>query len=35
MFKGKSMVQQHRMVNEALKDEIAKVHGVTVKTQPA
>eukprot|EP01111_Echinosteliopsis_oligospora_P004764 TRINITY_DN1783_c0_g1_i2.p1 TRINITY_DN1783_c0_g1~~TRINITY_DN1783_c0_g1_i2.p1 ORF type:complete len:149 (-),score=38.94 TRINITY_DN1783_c0_g1_i2:41-487(-) len=31
-FKGKTIVNQHRMVNELLKDEIANMHGLTVKT---
>jgi stress-induced morphogen len=34
-FKGLSTVQQHRLVNEILKEEIAKVHGVTLKTKAA
>lgn len=33
MFNGLSMVKQHRMVNKALKDEIAKWHGLRLKTK--
>eukprot|EP00735_Rhodelphis_limneticus_P011852 TRINITY_DN5006_c0_g1::TRINITY_DN5006_c0_g1_i1::g.24885::m.24885 TRINITY_DN5006_c0_g1::TRINITY_DN5006_c0_g1_i1::g.24885 ORF type:complete len:124 (-),score=-8.74,sp/P39724/BOL3_YEAST/53.62/4e-20,BolA/PF01722.13/3.4e-18 TRINITY_DN5006_c0_g1_i1:177-548(-) len=32
LFKGKSLVAQHRMVNEILKDDIKKWHGLTLKT---
>jgi stress-induced morphogen len=32
-FEGKSLVQQHRLVNEALKEEIAQMHGITVITK--
>jgi len=28
-----SVVMQHRMVNDVLKEEIAKVHGLTLKTR--
>jgi stress-induced morphogen len=31
-FRGKTLVQQHRMVNEALKEELASMHGITVQT---
>lgn len=31
-FKGVPMIKQHRLVNEALKDEIAKWHGLQLKT---
>jgi stress-induced morphogen len=29
-FEGKSLVQQHRMVHDALRQEIAEIHGITV-----
>lgn len=32
-FKGIPMIKQHRLVNEALKDEIAKWHGLQLKTK--
>lgn len=32
-FKGLSMIKQHRLVNEVLKDEIAKWHGLQLKTK--
>lgn len=32
-FKGISMVKQHRLVNEVLKDEIAKWHGIQLRTK--
>lgn len=32
-FKGIPMVKQHRLVNEALKDEIAKWHGLQLRTK--
>ena len=31
-FKGQSILQQHRMVNELLKEEIKQMHGITLKT---
>jgi stress-induced morphogen len=31
-FAEKPILKQHRMVNEALKEEIPKLHGVTIKT---
>ncbi|XP_013385455.1 bolA-like protein 3 [Lingula anatina] len=31
-FKGKRIVQQHRMVTEALEQEIADMHGLTIQT---
>ena len=31
-FEGKSMLQQHRLVNEVLKDEIKQIHAFSVKT---
>uniref|UniRef100_A0A7S1PLD1 BolA-like protein n=1 Tax=Neobodo designis TaxID=312471 RepID=A0A7S1PLD1_NEODS len=36
-FQGKSMLQQHRLVHEVLKKEIAEIHGITVvsKVPPA
>ncbi|KAF9578525.1 hypothetical protein BGW38_005626 [Lunasporangiospora selenospora] len=32
MFEGKSTLQKHRMVNEALKDQIAQVHAFSQKS---
>ena len=32
IFTGKSLVQQHRMVNEALRSEIKHIHGLTIVT---
>lgn len=32
-FKGIPMVKQHRLVNEVLKEEIAKWHGLQLKTK--
>lgn len=32
-FKGIPMVKQHRLVNEALKDEISKWHGIQLRTK--
>ncbi|EDV21197.1 uncharacterized protein TRIADDRAFT_60160 [Trichoplax adhaerens] len=31
-FKGKSIIQQHRMVKEALAEEIKNMHGLTIRT---
>eukprot|EP01084_Bolivina_argentea_P063256 115550_1 len=33
-FNGKKTFQQHKLVNQILKDEIANVHGITLKTHP-
>lgn len=36
MFEGKTTLQKHRMVNEALKDQIALVHAFSqVRTKPS
>ncbi|CAK7892382.1 bolA-like protein 3 [[Candida] anglica] len=32
-FKGIPMIKQHRLVNEVLKDEISKWHGLQLKTK--
>lgn len=32
-FKDIPMVKQHRLVNEALKDEISKWHGIQLRTK--
>lgn len=32
-FKGIPMIKQHRLVNEVLKDEIAKWHGLQLQTK--
>lgn len=34
-FKGLSMVRQHRLVNQVLEEEIARWHGVQLKTRAA
>lgn len=34
-FKGVPMIKQHRLVNEVLKDEIAKWHGLQLRTKAA
>lgn len=34
-FNGKSMINQHRLVNETLKAEIKAMHGLQLKTAPA
>jgi len=31
-FKGMSMIKQHKLVNECLKDDIAGIHGLQLKT---
>ncbi|OQR80949.1 hypothetical protein ACHHYP_16974 [Achlya hypogyna] len=31
-FEGKNVVAQHRLVNQVLKEEIAGMHGLTLKT---
>jgi stress-induced morphogen len=32
-FEGKSMLQQHKMVQETLKEEISQMHGMTLTTK--
>ncbi|XP_031561999.1 bolA-like protein 3 [Actinia tenebrosa] len=32
VFKGRRMVQQHRMVNEALSEEVKGMHGLRINT---
>mmetsp|Transcript_26623 Transcript_26623/g.86185 ORF Transcript_26623/g.86185 Transcript_26623/m.86185 type:complete len:112 (-) Transcript_26623:70-405(-) len=32
-FRGLTIVKQHRLVTDALKDEIAQAHGVTITTK--
>lgn len=32
-FTGKKLVEQHRMVNEALREEIKQIHGLTITTR--
>jgi stress-induced morphogen len=34
-FKGLSVIKQHKMVNEVLKDEIKSWHGVQLRTKAA
>lgn len=34
-FKGLPMIKQHRLVNDLLKDEIKKWHGLQLKTKSA
>ena len=31
-FEGVKLVQQHKMVNDALQEEIGNMHGLTIKT---
>ena len=31
-FRGMTLIQQHRLVNEILKNEIPKLHGLTIST---
>ena len=33
VFEGKGLVQQHRMINEALREEIKVIHGLTINTK--
>ncbi|KAL7701425.1 hypothetical protein N2W54_004767 [Lotmaria passim] len=33
VFQGKSLIQQHRLVNSVLKDEISAIHGFTLNTK--
>jgi BolA-like protein 3 len=33
VFQGKSLIQQHRLVNTVLKDEISAIHGFTLNTK--
>lgn len=35
LFRGKGLVAQHRMVKNALKVEIADMHGLTLHTRPS
>lgn len=35
LFRGKGLVAQHRMVKDALKAEIADMHGITLLTRPS
>lgn len=35
LFRGKGLVAQHRMVKDALKAEIADMHGLTLLTRPS
>lgn len=32
-FKGKNVIQQHKLVNSILKDELKSWHGVQLKTK--
>ncbi|RUP17001.1 bola protein [Jimgerdemannia flammicorona] len=32
LFEGKSLLERHRLVNEKLKDEIAKIHAFSQKS---
>jgi stress-induced morphogen len=34
-FSGKPLVQQHKMVTNAIKAEIKSMHGLTLKTRPS
>lgn len=33
IFSGKSLVQQHKMVNDLLSEEMKTMHGLTLKTK--
>lgn len=33
VFQGKSLIQQHRLVNGVLKEEISAIHGFTLNTR--
>lgn len=33
VFDGKPLIQQHRLVNSVLKDEISAIHGFTLDTR--
>lgn len=33
-FEGKSLLQQHKLVNEAIATEIGAMHGLTLQTSP-
>lgn len=33
VFAGKMLIQQHRLVNEALRAEIKEIHGLTIDTR--
>lgn len=33
VFEGKPLIQQHRLVNEVLRDEIKEIHGFTLETK--
>ncbi|KAI9004050.1 bola protein [Gaertneriomyces semiglobifer] len=35
LFRGQSLVKQHRMVTELLKDDIKGMHGIQIKTEAA
>lgn len=32
-FRGKRLIEQHRMVKSLLKDEVADIHGLTLETK--
>lgn len=34
MFEGKTKLQQQRMVNEVISEEIKNIHGYSLKTKP-
>lgn len=34
-FKGKTLVQQHRQIQQALKEEVKNWHGLTIETETA
>lgn len=33
VFEGKPLIQQHRLVNEVLREEIKEIHGFTLETK--
>jgi stress-induced morphogen len=32
LFEGKSLLKQHQMVKDVLKEDIKEMHGITIKT---
>ncbi|KAI8592890.1 bola protein, partial [Geranomyces variabilis] len=35
LFKGKTLVKQHRMVTDILQEDIKGMHGIQIKTSPS
>eukprot|EP01112_Ceratiomyxa_fruticulosa_P017103 TRINITY_DN5268_c0_g1_i1.p1 TRINITY_DN5268_c0_g1~~TRINITY_DN5268_c0_g1_i1.p1 ORF type:complete len:128 (+),score=17.61 TRINITY_DN5268_c0_g1_i1:146-529(+) len=34
LFNGKTKLEQHRLVNDLIKEEVTEIHGLTLQTQP-